>query len=102
MIFAVNTTTGLAHHEMSEEGVTALRLNEFLQTVCQQYNGDGQCFLLIDNAPAHQQAQNLQLPPNFFVRYLPPYSPFSNICEDAFSLWKGAIKDQLAEVRPQL
>ena len=102
MTFAVNTTTGLAHHELSEGGMTALRFNEFLQTVCQQYNGDGQCFLIIDNAPAHRQAQNLQMPPNFFVRYLPPYSPFLNICENAFSLWKGAIKDQLAEVRPQL
>ena len=89
MTFAVNTTTGLAHHELSEG-------------VCQQYNGDGQCFLIIDNAPAHRQAQNLQLPPNFFVRYLPPYSPFLNICENALPLWKGAIKDQLAEVRPQL
>ncbi|KAK3718941.1 hypothetical protein RRG08_009454 [Elysia crispata] len=34
--------------------------------------------------------------------YLPPYSPFLNICENALPLWKGAIKDQLAEVRPQL
>ncbi|GFN74868.1 Dde superfamily endonuclease [Plakobranchus ocellatus] len=47
-------------------------------------------------------AVNLPLPQNFSVRYLPPYSPFLNICENAIALWKGNIKDSLAEVRDQL
>ncbi|GFN80436.1 B-cell linker protein [Plakobranchus ocellatus] len=81
--------------------MTGQRFNEFIGTVRRLYHPLNACFV-IDNAPAHRQAVNLPLPQNFSVCYLPPYSPFLNICENAFALWKGNIKDSLAEVRDQL
>ncbi|GFO25712.1 transposase [Plakobranchus ocellatus] len=81
--------------------MTGQRFNEFIGTVCRLYHPLNACFV-IDNAPAHQQAVNLPLLQNFYVRYLPPYSPFLIICENAFALWKGNIKNSLAEVRDQL
>lgn len=39
---------------------------------------------------------------NNAVRFLPAYSPILNIVEYAWSAWKAAFKQQLAEVRPQL
>ncbi|GFO04910.1 Dde superfamily endonuclease [Plakobranchus ocellatus] len=101
MTFAVSNVGGLIYHELTEGGMTGKRFNEFIGTVCRLYHPLNACFV-IDNAPAHRQAVNLPLPQNFSVRYLPPYSPFLNICENAFALWKGNIKDSLAEVRDQL
>ncbi|GFO46270.1 parathyroid hormone/parathyroid hormone-related peptide receptor-like [Plakobranchus ocellatus] len=101
MTFAVSNVGGLIYHELTRVGMTGQRFNEFIGTVCRLYHPLNACFV-IDNAPAHRQAVNLPLPQNFSVRYLPPYSPFLNICENAFALWKGNIKDSLAEVRDQL
>ncbi|GFN84345.1 Dde superfamily endonuclease [Plakobranchus ocellatus] len=101
MTFAVSNVGGLIYHELTEGGMTGQRFNEFIGTACRLYHPLNACFG-IDNAPAHRQAVNLPLPQNFSVRYLPPYSPFLNICENAFALWKGNIKDNLAEVRDQL
>ncbi|GFO31285.1 Tc1 transposase-like protein [Plakobranchus ocellatus] len=101
MTFAVSNVGGLIYQELTEGGMTGQRFNEFIGTVCRLYHPLNACFV-IDNAPAHRQAVNLPLPQNFSVRYLPPYSPFLNICENAFALWKGNIKDSLAEVRDQL
>ncbi|GFN89464.1 NADPH-dependent fmn reductase [Plakobranchus ocellatus] len=101
MTFAVSNVGGLIYHELTEGGMTGQRFNEFIGTVCRLYHPLNACFV-IDNAPAHRQAVNLPLPQDFSVRYLPPYSPFLNICESAFALWKGNIKDSVAEVRDQL
>ncbi|GFR71203.1 hypothetical protein ElyMa_000347800 [Elysia marginata] len=43
----------------------------------------------------------LILPAQFEMQYLPPYSPFPNICENAFALWKQALKTRLAVVLPR-
>ena len=45
---------------------------------------------LIDNASCHR---------HYVVRHLPAYSPFLNICENAFSVWKSQLNRELAEVR---
>ena len=85
----------------SEGGMTAQRFNAFILAVCALYQPANACFV-IDNAPAHRQAGHLQLPQNLQLRYLPPYSPMLNICENAFSVWKADIKQRLAEVREML
>ena len=99
--FAVSNVGGLIYHELTEGGMTGQHFNEFIGTVCRLYHPLHASFI-IDNAPAHRQAVNLPLPQNFALRYLLPYSPFLNICENAFALWKGNIKVSLAEVRDQL
>ncbi|GFS09655.1 hypothetical protein ElyMa_001303600 [Elysia marginata] len=43
----------------------------------------------------------VRIPAQHNIKYLPPYSPFLNICENAFSIWKQALKTRLAEVREQ-
>ena len=101
MTFPVSYVGGLIYHELTGGGMTGQRFNEFIGTVCRLYHPLPACFI-IDNAPAHRQAFNLPLPQNFALHYLPLYSPFLNICENAFALWKGNIKDSLVEVRDQL
>ena len=49
-----------------------------------------------------EDARNITLSNNHMVKFLPPYSPFLNIAENAFNLWKGQIKQRLAEVRYHL
>ena len=39
---------------------------------------------------------------NVSLRFLPAYSPFLNIAENCFSVWKAGLKRQLEEVREQL
>lgn len=36
------------------------------------------------------------------VRYLPPYSPFCNICDNIFSAWKAALRRSMTQIRPHL
>ncbi|GFR58494.1 DDE superfamily endonuclease [Elysia marginata] len=98
LTFAVSNVGGLIYHELTKGGMSDQRINNFIGTVFRLYHPLHACFV-IDNAPAHRQAVNLPLPQNFAVRYLPPYLPLLNICENAFALWKGNIKDNLAEVR---
>ena len=58
--------------------------------------------LIFDNAPAHRQAAETQLPDHAEIRYLPAYRPFLNIAENCFSQWKAAVKRNMSEVRDQL
>ena len=57
---------------------------------------------IVDNAAAHRPAVNVQLPNDYGLCFLPPYSPFLNICENAFAIWKAEIETTLAEVRHEL
>ena len=57
---------------------------------------------LLDNASCHRRAAEAMIPGHHAVRHLPAYSPFFNICENAFSAWKSQLKRELVEVRPLL
>ena len=57
---------------------------------------------LLDNASCHRLAAEAVIPGHHVVRYLSAYSPFLNICENAFSVWKSWLKRELAEVRSLL
>ncbi|GFS15587.1 sushi, von Willebrand factor type A, EGF and pentraxin domain-containing protein 1 [Elysia marginata] len=81
--------------------MTAERFNGFLNHVSEIYQPEMEVCFVFDNARAHMQARNLELPEGFNIKYLPPYSPFLNICENAFSIWKQALKTRLTEVREQ-
>ena len=101
MTFAVSARAGLIHHDLFQGGMTAERFNGFLNHVSEIYQPEMEVCFVFDNARAHMQARNLELPKGFNMKYLPPYSPFLNICENAFSIWKQALKTRLAEVREQ-
>ena len=57
---------------------------------------------VFDNAPSHRRAHEVHLFQHHQLRFLPPYSPFLNLAENAFSVWKAAVKRQLEEVRDQM
>ena len=56
----------------------------------------------MDNAPYNRQTQDAGLPRDDAVKLFPPYSPFLNIAENAFSMWKASFKCQMAEIREQV
>ena len=58
--------------------------------------------IVFDNAPCHRGARNAVLHGQHVLRFLPPYSPFLNIVENAWSAWKAAFKAQLAESRAHI
>ena len=101
MTFAVSNISGLVHHELSEGGMTGERFVHFLQTVYTNHRANAVVFI-VDNAAAHRPAANVQLPDDCGLCFLPPYSPFLNICENAFAIWKAEIKTTLADVRQEL
>lgn len=103
MTFAVSNMHGTVHHQLRLGGMTCESFKDFLQELC---NALPAVFyrrtFLFDNAPAHRRAGEVNLPPNTQVMWLPPYSPFLNIVENAISQWKSALKCRLAEVRHQM
>ena len=104
MCLAVNSDTGLVHHALMDHGMRRDTFDHFLQdtAVLIHSEPDRECVFIFDNAPAHRAAAEVQLPDGFSTMHLPAYSPFLNICENAFSVWKSEIKNTLAEIRPQL
>ena len=101
MTFAVSARAGVSHHDLFQGGMAAERFNGFLNHVSEIYQPEMEVSFVFDNARAQMQARNLELPEGFNIKYLPPYSPFLNICENAFSIWKQALKTRLVNVREQ-
>ncbi|GFS09931.1 TC1 transposase-like protein [Elysia marginata] len=99
LTFAVNVMNGLVHDELHQGGMTAERLNQFLHDTSLQCNpGQEVCFTLADMVVLLKLIIcQLNLKCSTY-QLLPPYSPFLNICENAFALWKQALKTRLAEV----
>ena len=93
MTFAVSARAGVSHHDLFQGGMAAERFNGFLNQMDVSF--------VFDNARAHMQARNLELPEGFNIKYLPPHSPFLNILENAFSIWKQALKTRLVNVLEQ-
>ena len=102
MTVAVNVTNRLVHHQLHQGRMTAERFNQFLETISLRCNPEQEVCFKFDNAHAHVRAGLTDLSHGFQIQFLPPYSPFLNICENAFALWKQALKTRLAEVRHDL
>ena len=101
IIFAVSNVHGLLRHEIREGGYRSEHFNSFLASCSEQATGR-QVVFICDNAPSHGRAHDVVLQESHSVRYQPPYSPFFNLCEGCFSVWKAAVKRLTAEVRDQL
>lgn len=106
VIFAVGHTRGLLFHEIFEGGMTRERFHSILGTISQ--DNEGPLAFICDNASSHSGANLRQdeggpnLRPKHQCVYLPPYSPFLNIVENAISAFKWSLKNSLEEVRNQL
>ena len=88
---------------MIHNGVTNIkRFNLFMEETSVAAGDNVQLTYLLDNASCHRRAAEAMIPGHHAVRYLPAYSPFLNICENAFSEWKSHLKRELAEVSPLL
>lgn len=100
LILAVSNE-GVVHHEFYEGGTSCERFNSWLEEASVAA-GAGPRVFVMDNAPCHNRAREVSLREGHSIRYLPPYSPFLNIAENAFSMWKAAFKREVAEIREQL
>lgn len=101
VIFAVSSERGLIHHEFKEGGFRSNDFNNFLED-CSRRSAERPIVFIFDNAPSHSAAHESNLSPGHTFRFQPPYSPFLNICEGCFSVWKAAFKREMAEIRHQL
>ena len=99
-IFAVSNEQGLVHHTFKEGGFNAEAFKEFLEQCSQQLNRP--VVFIFDNAPSHNSAVTANLQVSHSYKFQPPYSPFLNICEGSFSIWKAAFKRLMVEVRYDL
>ena len=85
--------------------VSAVELSMLISSKVEQLltaAGEGRSVFILDNAPCHRRANLANINPQHFIKSLPPYSPFLNIAGNAFSVWKVAFKQEMAEVRTQL
>ena len=100
-ILAVSATRGIIHQEFRQGGVNAEMFHNFMERTVAEA-GNGYVTFILDNAPCHRQMANINLMDNHEFRFLPAYNLFLNIVENAWSAWKAAVKQELAEQRPQL
>lgn len=106
VVFAISTRRGLIHHDIFEGGMTINRFHTFLQET--SATSDEPLTYIYDNATCHGHAQRQpqdggpQIPVHHRRKSLPPYSPFLNIVEMAFSAFKACLKRHLENVRQQL
>lgn len=99
--FAVSNARGLMHHQLVEGGMTSDTFAQFLHSVSTIAYEDAA--FIFDNASAHRRpGKEANLRGAQIVRMLPPYSPMMNICENAISTFKAALKRSLEEARPNL
>lgn len=106
VVFAISSRRGLVHHNIFEGGMTIARFHTFIQET--SATSDEPLTYIYDNATCHGHAQRQpddggpQIPLHHRRRPLPPYSPFLNVVEMAFSAFKASLKRHLEDVRYQL
>ena len=98
VLMAVSDQAGVVYHEISWGGVDAERFRVFLENLSVVL-GDEAAVIIMDNAPAHRQAETLA---THQVRKLAPYSPFLNPIENCFSIFKADLKQRLGQVQHRL
>ena len=103
LILAVSSQRGRIYHSIHDRGTTAEVFNAFQENLLQHIQPNEAVTLLLDNAPCHRRAEEaVAQHEHVSLRFLPAYSPFLNIAENCFSVWKAGLRRQLEEVREQL
>ena len=98
VILAISDRVGVIYHEIAWGGVNTERFRLYLENLAIILEEEP-AVLLMDNAPAHRQAEALQ---SHAVKKLAPYSPFLNPIENCFSVYKADLKQRLGQVQERL
>lgn len=97
VIMAISNQVGAVYHEVVWGGVNAEVFGAFLASL-EAVLGEEPAVVIMDNAPAHRNAEM----PDHPVRMLPPHSPFLNPIENVFSMYKADLKHRLVQVQQRL
>ncbi|KII66611.1 hypothetical protein RF11_13772 [Thelohanellus kitauei] len=90
MIIATSSIN-IVHCEAIYTTVTGLVYQEFLRKV-HEVLGDGDYTIVMGNVPIHHSNQDFYDSLEYRVKYLPPYSPFINPCEEVFSQLENSVR----------
>lgn len=103
VVFALSIGRGLVKNDFFQGGMTADRFVEFVNALSAENAHVKQMTIVFDNAACHRRVfQTGQLQHGHYLRALPPYSPFLNPVEHAFSAYKAHLKRELEETRSHL
>ncbi len=92
VVFAISVNRGLLKHDLFQGGMTADRFVQFVETVSEENAHVHPGVVLFDNASCHRRVfQAAQLEDGHTLKSLPPYSPFLNPVEQAFSAFKKRV-----------
>jgi transposase len=114
-IAAMSPKYGLLYYETqcasaTEGGVNAARFNLFLSNLLRhRILRTKPFYIMMDNAPIHKkqdiedifQSTHSRQPKHHLI-YLPPYSPFLDPLEEAFSVWKRYAQRSVLHSKQQL
>ncbi|MGL6145463.1 MAG: IS630 family transposase [Macrococcoides caseolyticum] len=90
MILAINGAN-IIHCEAITTSVNGELFQEFMRTVMRILGNEEQYIFVMDNVNFHHRPDLINSS-NFSIRYLPPYSPFLNPCEEVFSYLKSHVR----------
>ena len=96
IIMSISSERGLIYWER-HGSVTAEVFQQYIENISHLVNNNST--IIIDNAPCHSRAHTTQ---GISIKKLPPYSPFLNAIEEAFSCLKYAIKARIEELREEV
>ena len=85
---------GLLYYEFIEGTMNKPRFHEYLTSLAVVTGVEEEFYFVMDNAPCHRDAQVYHK--NHHIRFIPPYSLDTNICENFFSVLKAHIKRLLS------
>ena len=103
LIFAVGMK-GIFYYRLLQHSTKAIDIREFLQSCITRLDNGRHYVLFTDNAAIHKSSfATLGLADvNVEVKFLPPYSPFLNPCEECFSFLKHHISGTVIVNEQQL
>ena len=98
VLMAVSDQIGVVYYEVAWGGVNVERFRIFSENLSVVL-GDEPAVLIMDNAPAHREAETLATDQ---VKKLSPHSPFLNPIENCFSIFKADLKQRLGQIQDRL
>ncbi len=93
LCLAVAAEVGVVYFELQRGTMTKEKFGSFLYSLdaILEAQGASNCFIIMDNAPVHNDAESSV----GTVKKLPPYSPFLYPIENCFSVLKTKLREEL-------
>jgi len=92
-LLAAMSQNGIVHRKVFLGGTKRDTFQQFINELSDLYSGTSEVDFIMDNCRCHL---NVSTPTaNHHIVYLPPYSPFLNAIEEAFSSVKSSMKSEL-------